>query len=124
MSVATGFSDDGRRDEGLASRPSSWVVNLLLFYCSVSALFLAIGGGGFVSIGMLRASYWALITGLAAIAIIFLWRAARVLRLMRLESQRAKKAALATPTRPLSLDQPKSIAAPRRTQVVSSRRSF
>jgi hypothetical protein len=122
--VTTGFIDDGRRDEGLASRPSSWVVNLLIFYCGVNALFLAIEGGGFVSIGTLRASYWALVAGLAAIAIIFLWRAARVLRMMRLESLRARKAALATTTRRLSLSQSKSIAAPRRTQAVSSRRSF
>lgn len=78
--MTTGFLDEGRRVEGLAPRPSSWFVNLIVFCCVMDALFLAIEGGGFASIGTLRASFWALIAGLAAIAIIFLWRAARVLR--------------------------------------------
>jgi hypothetical protein len=83
MSMTTGFLDEGRRVEDPAARPASWVVNLLLFCCGVDALFLAIGGGGFVSTGTLRASFCALVAGLAAIAIIFLWRAARVLRTMQ-----------------------------------------
>jgi len=82
MSMTTGFLDEGRRVQGLAARPSSWFVNLLVFFCIADALFLTIEGGGFASIGLLRASFWALIAGLAAIAIIFLWRAARVLRMM------------------------------------------
>ncbi len=80
--MTTGFLDEGRRAEAPAARPSSWFVTLIVFCCSVDALFLAIEGGGFASIGLLRASFWALIAGLVAIAIIFLWRAARVLRMM------------------------------------------
>lgn len=82
MSVTTGFINEGRRDEGPAPRPASWVLSLLLFCCSAIALLLAVEGGGFVSTGVLRASFWALVAGLATIAIIFLWRAARVLRMM------------------------------------------
>lgn len=82
MSVTTGFINEGRRDEGPAPRPASGVLNLLLFCCSAIALLLAMEGGGFVSTGVLRASFWALVAGLATIAIIFLWRAARVLRMM------------------------------------------
>jgi len=80
--MTTGFMDEGQRVAGYAPRPSSWIVNLIVFCCAADALFLAIEGGGFVSLDTLRASYWALIAGVAAIAIIFLWRAARVLRTM------------------------------------------
>jgi len=82
MPVTTGFIDDGRREEGPAPRPGSWVVSLLLFCCSAIAVVLATEGGGFIGSGALRAGFWALVVGLATIAIIFLWRAARVLRMM------------------------------------------
>jgi hypothetical protein len=91
MAMTTGFIDEGRRDDGPAPRPASWVVNLLLLCCGANASFLAIGGGGFASVGLLRASFWALVAGLAAIAMIFLWRGARVLRMMQFGNLRAKK---------------------------------
>lgn len=82
MCMTTGFLNEGRRDQGPAARPTSWVLSLLLFYCSVIALLLAMDGGGFVSASALRAIFWALVAGLATMAIIFLWRAARALRMM------------------------------------------
>ncbi len=65
-----------------APLPASWILNLLLFCCSTIALLLAMDGGGFVSTDTLRAGFWALVAGLATIAIILLWRAARALRMM------------------------------------------
>jgi hypothetical protein len=78
----TGFLNDGRSDEGSAPPSASWVLNLLLFCCSTVALLLAMEGGGFVSSGTLRAGFWALVGGLATIAIILLWRAVRSLIMM------------------------------------------
>ncbi len=80
--MTTGFLNEGRRDEGPAARQTSRVLNLLLFCCSAIALLLAMDGGGFVSAGALKAIFWALVAGLATMAIIFLWRAARALRMM------------------------------------------
>lgn len=82
MSVTTGFINEGRRDKGPAPRPASFVLNLLLCCCSALVLLLTMEGGGFVSTGTLKAGFWALMAGLATIAIIFLWRAARALRMM------------------------------------------
>jgi hypothetical protein len=82
MSMTTGFINEGRDDEGSAPRSASWVLNLLLSCCSAIALLLALEGGGFVSTGTLRASFWALVAGLATMAIIFFWRAARAVRMM------------------------------------------
>jgi hypothetical protein len=82
MSIATGFINEGRGDEGSAPRRASWVLNLLLSCCSAIALLLATEGGGFVSSGTLRAGFWALVAGLVTMAIIFFWRAARALRMI------------------------------------------
>jgi hypothetical protein len=78
----TDFLNDGRSDEGPAPPSPSWVLHLLLFCCSAIALLLAMEGGGFVSSGTLRAGFWALVAGLATIAVIFLWRAVRSLMMM------------------------------------------
>ncbi len=80
--MTTGFIDGGRRDERAGPPPTSRIVNVLLLWCSAIALFLAVQGGGVVSNGMLKASFWALVAGLAAIVIILLWRAARLLRMI------------------------------------------
>ena len=80
--VRTGFIDDAQRPETAGPAPASWAVHLLVFCCGAIALLLAMDGGGFVSIGALQASYWALVAALVSLAIILLWRAARVLRMM------------------------------------------
>ena len=80
--MTTGFINEGEGDEGSSPRPASWVLNLLLSCCGAIALLLAVEGGGFVGTSTLRASFWALVAGLATIAIIFFWRAARALRMM------------------------------------------
>ena len=80
--VRTGFIDDAQRPETAGPAPASCAVQLLVFCCGAIALLLAMDGGGFVSIGALQASYWALVAALVSLAIILLWRAARVLRMM------------------------------------------
>jgi len=80
--VRTGFIDDAQHPETAGPAPASCAVQLLVFCCGAIALLLAMDGGGFVSIGALQASYWALVAALVSLAIILLWRAARVLRMM------------------------------------------
>jgi hypothetical protein len=80
--MTTGFIDDARRDEAAGPRSASWTVKLLLWGCGVISLLLVVGGGGFIGPEMLRAGFWALVAGLAAAALIFAWRAARLLRMI------------------------------------------
>jgi hypothetical protein len=81
--MTTGFIDSGERPETAGTALASWAINLLLFCCGGIALLLATEGTGFVSSDALRASFWALVAALASLAMILLWRAARVLRMMR-----------------------------------------
>jgi len=78
--MKTGSIDDAQRPERTGPVPASWAVSLLLACCVGIALLLAMDGGGFI--GALQASYWALVTALASLAIILLWRAARLFRTM------------------------------------------
>jgi hypothetical protein len=79
--MTTGFAGNRRNDEEGTPVPGSWTLGILLLYCGLTALLLLGGrGGGLLSTGILRASYWALVAGLASVALLFFWRAVRLLR--------------------------------------------
>ncbi len=71
---------DGRHGEEAGGRRlESWIANLLLLCCGVTALLLLLGGASFIGAGILETSFWVVVAGLAAIAGVFLWRAVRLL---------------------------------------------
>ena len=79
--MTSGLNDNGRSDE-LGGGPRSWsrTVTLILLCCGAAASLLATGGDGLIGTAVLEASFWVLVAGLAASALLFFWQAVRLLK--------------------------------------------
>jgi len=78
--MATASARNRRHDdEGSGRRPESWIAYLLLCCGITGLLLLLLGGASFIGAAILKISFGVVVAGLAAIAGLFLWPAAREL---------------------------------------------